>query len=108
MDIFISLVIAGVIILVWFLWAQFIYKWDLDRIGNRAVKKYSTLNKDKLTDQTYFAYSAVTLSSDKLKVGLNIDLRDQLTQQIISSDRVEYNLENCEITNPNYFICLTF
>lgn len=108
MDIFISLVVVFTIILIWVAWAEFIYKWDLDRIGNRAVKKYSQQNENKLTDSTFFAYSGVSLSNDKQRVYLTVELRDKISQTIISSEAVEYNLGECTLNNPEYFICLTF
>ncbi len=92
--------IALLIIVVWFVWGNFIYKWNTDRIGSLALKKYQPLNQNLLTADTYFDYSDVLVSDDKKKVNMKMNIKNS-SGVITSSQSVEYDLIDGGIFNTN-------
>jgi hypothetical protein len=90
--IFYGVLSAMVIISTWVFWAMFVYKWDLDRIGNKMLLKYSAQNQNLLSSNTYFNYANVVLADDKSYATADMQVKDQMTQAVKSSINVKYKI----------------
>ena len=89
-----SICIAFSIIVMYYFWAFFIFRYGIDRIGNLILVKYGAINNKQLdkSGSNYFNYANVVLSNDKKSATCDMQLRDKTTQDIQSSKRVTYAL----------------
>lgn len=95
-------VIGAVLILFWYFWAVTQYKYNLDRIGGIMLSRYQALNLDKLTDSTYFNYANVVLASDDSYATADMQTKDSVSQNVLSSEQVKYTLSSaCDLTDIN-------
>lgn len=98
--------IALFIILIWYLWAILIYKWNFDRLGGLILVRYSAINQDQLTDDTYYDYTNVQLSADKSYVTATIRLKNKISQVVLKSENVKYNIKTDESCTVIRFGCI--
>ncbi len=100
-------VIIGVIcIICWMLWAEFIYKYDLDRLGNLVLAKYLVFNQknQEISLEYYYTYNNVRLDQNRQRVYADIERRHAINQFITTRTPVSYalsNKETCPIYSPN-------
>lgn len=89
-----AIYIAFSIIALYCFWAFFIFRYDIDRIGNLILVKYGAVNNKQLDSSgtNYFNYANVILSNDKTSATCDMQIRDKTTQFIQSSKRVTYIL----------------
>lgn len=77
-------IISISIVLVWLIWANFIYKYDVDRLGNIGVLKYNSFNGKNLLDSQYFSYDNVSLQNGQLSLRILVKNKEKQTiMQII-------------------------
>lgn len=96
-----SIIFIGILI-IWIYWAEYIYRWDPDRIGNLILQKYGPLNKSKITAGEYYNYSNVIVSADQTYATANIDIRDEQTQELRGSTPVKYKIDSqCGLIDLN-------
>lgn len=83
-----------VIIIIYWLYVMFIFRYDTDRIGNLILIKYGAINNKQLDPNgtNYFNYANVVLSADKTLATCDMQIRDKTTQSIQSSKHVVYKL----------------
>lgn len=85
---------SAIIITIYCLYVMFIFRYDIDRIGNLILIKYGAINNKQLdpSGTDYFNYDNVVLSDDKQSAACDIQIRDKETQTIFSSKHVVYKL----------------
>lgn len=83
-----------------------IYKWDADRLGGLILIRYSALNQNDLTDDTYFNYSNIQISNDKSYVTAIIQLKNKTSQQILKSENVKYDIKSDNSCTAIKFGCI--
>jgi len=89
-----SVLIAGSIIIIYCLWAYFIYRYNPDRIANLILIKYGAINNKQLNPDgsNYFNYDNVSVSADKTSCTCDMQIKDKTSQAVQSSVRVTYKL----------------
>lgn len=86
---------ALALITLYVLWAIIIYRYDKDRLGNKALARYQSTHVNPPEGQHY-AYNNVW--TNRSIVICDIELRNSRTQQVIKSERVQYKLATtCEL-----------
>lgn len=89
-------IIGVFVIVLWYLWAMFIYRWSPDRLSNIIIKKYQTLNQDKISANTYFKCVNIVVSDDKSTASCDMQLKNTITQNVLSSEHLVIKLATDE------------
>jgi hypothetical protein len=87
-----GLQISGIIIAIWVLYAMFVYRYSADRVGGLILQKYEAVNASKLPKNSFFDFSNVVVYTDS--ASCNVDVKDNDSQQIVSTDSVTYSIKD--------------
>lgn len=83
-----GLVVAVVICAVWYYWAMNTYRTSVERVSALCLAKYQLdpANANKLGESGIFEVTNVVLNPTKTSVEMDINVKDKLTKQILSSE----------------------
>lgn len=99
-----AIIICSIIILCWYYWAMYIYRYSLERLANLALAKFSAKNVSKINKDgsNYFNYDPATIKFANNILSLDMLLKDKKTQNIQSRFSVTYKYsDDCDLLNFN-------
>ncbi len=101
-----ALLICFVIIIAWYVWAMYIYRFSHERLANLALAKHSAKNKNQLfaDGSNYFNFDPDSVVFENNILTLDILLKDKATQTEQDRKTVSYKYDpNCYLLN---FSCI--
>lgn len=91
----IGIIISLIIIIIWWVWAVFIYRWSDERIGSYIIQKFSQQNNDKISDNTYFKERDIKLNDDKATVSAVVDKKTKDSDnKTLDSYTISYDIRS--------------
>jgi hypothetical protein len=94
----IGLIVAGFLIVYWYIWAIGTYKWSLERLGLLMLNKYKTTpDLPDISKDNYYNYSNVAIAADKSYATCDIQIKSTISQKILITIPVHYTI----VTTPD-------
>ena len=86
-------VITGIfIILIWYVWAMYVYRWSNDRIENMIIDKYKNKITNEFNNTAFPSVSNMFVSPDRTLVTATLLIMNKKDRSIIRSENIEYSL----------------
>ncbi len=93
-----ALFIFIIMLLIWYIWAEFIYRWSDERIAEIIARKYLSENLSSLEKDTEFIAKKIHVASDKTYATAIVQLRHKATLGVLYETPVYYKITpDCSI-----------
>ncbi len=95
-----ALSIFVMVLLIWYIWANFYYRWSDSRLSEIVAKKYLLEHIDSLEKDTEFIAKKIQVSKDKSYLTAVVQMRHKATLGVLYEVSVYYKItSDCSLVD---------
>lgn len=101
-----GLIISLVVLLLWWTWAAFIYRYSDERLSDIVLNKFTMNNPPQIDDKTQF-FKVIHVLLKNNQINATIAIADKETQHVIRTINKAYNInssDNCSIIDESCIV----